>query len=131
MALHEACEALYSGAVLAAVVAGVNMVVTSNSVAPSSFERTNGDFTEVEDFVPTEAVSAVYIKKLEGAIRDGNPIRGIIRSTTISKGNTYEGLIRKSYDTAGVDLRNTALVEVSSSPISSIVITHRDDFALA
>jgi acyl transferase domain-containing protein len=61
-----------------------------------------------------EAVSAVYIKKLSSAVRDDDPVRAVIRSTTINSGgrsaslsspNTeaHERLIRRGHELAGID----------------------------
>ncbi|KAJ0116060.1 hypothetical protein J7T55_005006 [Diaporthe amygdali] len=70
-----------------------------------------------------EAVSAVYVKKLSDAIRDGDPVRSVIRSTCINAGgrsstltapNTaaHEALIRRGHELAGIsDLSKTAMVE--------------------
>ena len=38
-----------------------------------------------------EAVTAIYIKKLSDALRDGNPIRGVIRGTAANSGKWYPG----------------------------------------
>lgn len=70
-----------------------------------------------------EAVSAVYVKKLSDAIRDGDPVRSVIRSTCINAGgksstltapNTaaHEALIRRGHELAGIsDVSRTAMVE--------------------
>jgi acyl transferase domain-containing protein len=34
-----------------------------------------------DGFARAEAINAVYLKRLDDAIRDGNPIRGIIRNS--------------------------------------------------
>lgn len=70
-----------------------------------------------------EAVAAVYVKKLSDAIRDGDPVRSVIRSTAINAGgksstltapNTaaHETLIRRGHQLAGLsDFSKTAMVE--------------------
>jgi acyl transferase domain-containing protein len=70
-----------------------------------------------------EAVSAIYVKKLSDAIRDGDPIRSVIRSAVINAGgkattltapNTiaHEQLIRRGHELAGItDLSKTAMIE--------------------
>lgn len=61
-----------------------------------------------------EAASAVYIKKLTDAIRDGDPVRAVIRSTTVNAGgraaslsspnmDAHERLMRQAYRLGGVD----------------------------
>jgi acyl transferase domain-containing protein len=70
-----------------------------------------------------EAINAVYIKLLDDAIRDNNPIRAIIRNTgTNSDGKSqglltpnssaHEALMRKVYADIGLDPGRTAFVEV-------------------
>lgn len=69
-----------------------------------------------------EAVAALYVKRLDKAIRDRNPIRAVIRSSASNAdGKTpgiafpnpeaQEALIRQAYKMAGLDLSQTALVE--------------------
>lgn len=106
VALHEACCALKSGDAKSAIVVGSNLLLASMDGAEES-----------------EAVSAVYIKTLPDAIRDGNPIRAIIRASSAgniavfhdqsSRAEAYEELIREAYDDAGLDPQSTLLVEVS------------------
>ena len=69
-----------------------------------------------------EAVNAVYIKRLDEAIRDGNPIRAVIRSSasnadgrsrdgmTIPSPDAHEAAIRKAYASADLDISQTAMV---------------------
>lgn len=76
-----------------------------------------------DGYVRGEAVSALYVKKLSDAIRDGDPIRSVVRSTAINAGgksstltapNTaaHEALIRRGHQLAGVsDLSKVAMVE--------------------
>ena len=70
-----------------------------------------------------EAVNAVYLKRLSDAIRDGDPIRGVIRGSAVnSDGKTpglsypnpesHEAVIRRAYEVAGIkDFSQTAMVE--------------------
>lgn len=83
-----------------------------------------------------EAVSAIYIKRLEDAVRDGDPIRAIIRATCISNDGKTPGLtapdsishaniIRKTYQLAGIDdISKTAMVEChgTGTPVSGHVL---------
>jgi acyl transferase domain-containing protein len=73
-------------------------------------------------YARADAINAVYIKRLDHAIRDGNPIRAIVRSTAtnfdgktsgISNPSTsaQEALIRKTYQLAGLDTAETAFCE--------------------
>lgn len=72
-----------------------------------------------------EAISAIFVKPLRDAIRDGNPIRAVIRSTASNSDGrgtaggiqvpndiAQETLIRRAYKTAGIsDYSQTAFVE--------------------
>ena len=70
-----------------------------------------------------EAITAVYVKSLSAALRDGNPIRSVISGSAINfDGNTnpltmpsatsQEALIRRAYEIAGIsDVSKTALFE--------------------
>jgi acyl transferase domain-containing protein len=64
----------------------------------------------------------VVIKSLEDALRDGDPIRAIIRNSVVSSdgrtpgiimpsSNAQEGIIRKAYGQAGLDPIDTCYVE--------------------
>ena len=70
-----------------------------------------------------EPVSAIYVKKLSDAIRDGDPIRSVIRSTCINSGGkastltapnaaAQEALMRRGHELAGIsDFSRTAMIE--------------------
>ena len=69
-----------------------------------------------------EAVSALYIKRLDHAIRDGNPIRAVIRASgsnadggtdgfTTPSAEAQELLIRQTYSNANLSLSDTGVVE--------------------
>jgi acyl transferase domain-containing protein len=78
---------------------------------------------DADGYARGEAITAVYIKPLDAAVRDGNPIRAVIRSTMsnndgktpgISHPSTesQEAVIRKAYHVAGItDFSKTAFVE--------------------
>lgn len=70
-----------------------------------------------------EGVNAIYIKTLKDAIRDGNPVRAVIRATCVNSDGKTPGLtfpstaaqtklMRKTYELAGItDVSKTAFVE--------------------
>lgn len=69
-----------------------------------------------------EGVTALYIKRLDEAIRDKNPIRAIIRSSAsnadgrtnemaMPNSEAHKAVIRQAYNYAGLDLSGTAMVE--------------------
>lgn len=111
VAFHEACCAVRSGTAKSAIFVASNVLPASENGAEKS-----------------EAVSAVYIKALPDAIRDGNPIRAVIRASTASSAavshdqnaatEAFEKLIREAHATAGLDPRSTLLVQVSNKNMS-------------
>lgn len=128
--LHEACEALYSGECESAIVGGSSLILaptmtTSMSgiqvLSPSGLCRTFD--ASADGYGRGEAINALYIKPLADAVRQGDPIRAVIRSTaTNSDGRTptmatpgveaQERLIRRAYSKAGIDrLSQTAFFE--------------------
>lgn len=78
---------------------------------------------DADGYARGEAINGLYVKRLDLALRDGNPIRAIIRgSASNSDGKTpgiahpssesHEALIRSCYQAAGLDdFSQTGLVE--------------------
>ncbi|KAJ6172240.1 polyketide synthase [Penicillium chermesinum] len=129
-ALHQAVSALRNQECDSAVVAGVNLIhspdlhvaVSQGGVlSPTSVCHT---FDESADgYGRAEAVNALYIKRLGDAIRDGDPIRSIIRGTAVNSNGRTPGITqpsidgqiavaRKAYDQAGLKPSDTAYVEM-------------------
>lgn len=130
VALHEACQALYSGSCSSAVVAGTNMLLTpSTSVDMSENMVLSPDgYCKVFDasadgYSRGEAVNAIFVKPLDQAIADGDNIRAIIRGTSANYDGrsakifapdvkSQEQLIRDAYSRAQIrDISQTAFVE--------------------
>ena len=128
--LHLACEALQRGDCSGAIIGGTNIImspfatiamiehgVLSPEASVKAFD------TAADGYARGEAVNAIYIKKLDDAIRDGNPVRAVIRSTSSNcdgktpgmsnpSSEAHEALIRKAYVAAGIkDYSQTAMVE--------------------
>ncbi|KAL9609603.1 MAG: hypothetical protein Q9167_005646 [Letrouitia subvulpina] len=128
--LHEACQALYNGDCSSAIIGGTNIIMTPRMtiamteqgvISPTgsckSFDA------NADGYARGEAVSALYIKKLSDALRDGDPVRAVIRSTCVNNdGKTvgltspnteaHETLIRRGHQLAGIhDLSKTAMIE--------------------
>ncbi|KAL4904450.1 hypothetical protein BDW74DRAFT_179029 [Aspergillus multicolor] len=129
-ALHEACQGIYAGECSSAVVGGCNMILSPHVtiamaeqgvLSPTGYSysfdaRANG-------YARGEAINAIYIKRLSTALRDGDNVHAVIRSTCISSdGKTagmsvpspqsHEALIRRSHQLASItDLSKTAMIE--------------------
>ncbi|KAJ6441489.1 56kDa selenium binding protein (SBP56) [Purpureocillium lavendulum] len=128
--LHEACAAIHAGACESAVVAGTNLLLSPTMtlalseqgvLSPSGMCQSFD--AKADGYVRGEAVNAVFVKKLEDAIRDGDPVRAIIRGTATNfdgktpgisnpSSESHEALIRHAYSAAGIDdFTTTAFVE--------------------
>jgi acyl transferase domain-containing protein len=91
-----------------------------------------------DGFARAEAITAVYVKPLSAAIRDGNAIRAVIRATGSNSdgkgqgmmapnGEAQEALMRKVYWESGLDPAETAYVEVRSLLMLSIHLDKNTD----
>ena len=127
--MTQACVAIQTGNCSSAVVGGTNIILTptmtttqteSGVLSPTGECRTFD--ASANGYARGEAINALYIKKLSDAIRDGDPVRAIIRSSGTncdgrSKGITmpnpkaHEQLIRKVYLQAGLAFSDTPFVE--------------------
>ncbi|OJZ83788.1 hypothetical protein ASPFODRAFT_73203 [Aspergillus luchuensis CBS 106.47] len=130
VALHQACLSLERGECSAAIVAGYNILLapTMNLVMSAkgvlSPDGSCKSFDAAADgYARGEAVNAIYIKPLKDALRDGNPIRAVIRGTavnsdgktsgiTVPSGTAQQDVIQRAYRAAGInDLSRTGFVE--------------------
>ncbi|KAF2195930.1 hypothetical protein K469DRAFT_545317 [Zopfia rhizophila CBS 207.26] len=128
--LHEACLALHSGECESAIVGGTNVILNPHmTVAMTeqgvlSVDGRCKTFDEAANgYARGEGVVAIHIKKLSDALRDGDPIRAVIRSSCLnSDGKTaglshpssasHEALMRRSHSLAGIsDISKTAMIE--------------------
>ncbi|KAF7586076.1 hypothetical protein BBP40_009607 [Aspergillus hancockii] len=130
--LHEACQALYTGECSSAIVAGTNLIMSptmtttmSENLVLSSSGLCRTFDAAADGYGRGEAINAIYVKPLDRALADGDPIRAIIRSTTVNcDGKTpsittpgseaQERLIRRAYEKArieGEDVLKTAFFE--------------------
>ena len=120
-ALHLACQALRDGDCESAIVAGSSIIVDPSMtldmseqgvLSPTGSCKT---FDAAADgFARGEAVNAILVKPLDKALRDGDPVRAVIRATAVnSDGRTtnmgcpnsesQEAMIRRAYESAGID----------------------------
>ncbi|KAI1381386.1 putative polyketide synthase [Hypoxylon crocopeplum] len=90
-ALHNACNALRNKEAEGAIVGGVNLIITVDQhmntaklgvLSPTSTCHTFDE--KANGYGRADGVGAVYLKRLSDAIRDGDPIRGVIRSTAVN-----------------------------------------------
>jgi acyl transferase domain-containing protein/NADPH:quinone reductase-like Zn-dependent oxidoreductase/2-polyprenyl-3-methyl-5-hydroxy-6-metoxy-1,4-benzoquinol methylase len=127
---HEACLAIRCGECSAAIVGGANLIMapgmttimTEQGVLSPEGSCKTFDMS-ADGYARGEAINVVYIKRLSDALRDGNPIRAIIRATssncdgktvgiTQPSSESHEAMIRRAYFTAGInEFSDTGFIE--------------------
>ena len=128
--LHLASEAIYRGECTSAIIGGTNLLMSpvltvamceqgalSPDASCKSFDASANGYARAD------AINAIYIKRLDDAIRDGNPVRAVIRATSSNcdgktpgisnpSSEAHERLIRRAYEVAGLrSFSETAMVE--------------------
>ncbi|KAH7021375.1 KR domain-containing protein [Microdochium trichocladiopsis] len=128
--LHQACLAIRAGDCDSAIVGGSNLLLapglTSDLSEQMVLSPTGSCKTfdaDADGYARGEAVNVIYVKRLTEAIRDGNPVRAVIRGTysnsdgkksglTMPSFEGHAALIRKTYQVAGIaDPAATPFVE--------------------
>jgi acyl transferase domain-containing protein len=118
--LHDACLAIEQGHCDSAIVGGCNLIMAPGMTQKMSEkgvlspEGSCKTFSaDADGYARGEAVTAIYVKPLDAAIRDGNPVRAVIRGIssnddgrtlgiTAPNGEAHEAMIRKTYQLAGI-----------------------------
>ncbi|KAI0545024.1 polyketide synthase [Xylaria curta] len=128
-ALHLAVTAIQNGDCGSAIVAGSNTIMDPSTqlmmtklgvLSPTSTSHTFD--ASADGYARGEGFASLYIKPLSVALKEGNPIRALIRSTAVNAngrtgGITHPGregqetLIRKAYDKAGLCVKDTTYFE--------------------
>ncbi|GKZ40786.1 type I Iterative Polyketide synthase (PKS) [Aspergillus brasiliensis] len=130
VALHLAIQALRNGDCESAIVAGTNLIqspIWTVAISEEGALSPDGNCktfdASANGYARAEGINAIYIKKLDDALRAKDPIRSIIRGTSVSSdGRTIgfstpsaasqERLIRATYRQAGIaDISETPYVE--------------------
>jgi polyketide synthase PksN len=135
-AIHLACEELRKGEIEAAIAGGVNLAVHPYkyvSLSQGRFVASDGrcrSFGEGGDgYVPGEGVGAVLLKTLENALRDGDQIYAVIKSSTLNHGGKTNGysvpnpnaqadLIREALQKARIDPGTLSYIETHGTGTS-------------
>ena len=133
MALQSACRDLWTGDATGAIVAGASLIMSPATLAAMTSEGVlspEGSCktfdANADGFARGEGISGLYVKRLDDALRDGNPVRAIIRNVATNsdgksngllmpRAETQETLIRKVYADAGLDPAETSFVEVCTA----------------
>ncbi len=138
-AIHLACEALQKGEIEAAIAGGVNLSLHPYkyvSLSQGQFVASDGrcrSFGEGGDgYVPGEGVGAVLLKPLDAALRDGDQIYAVVKSSALNHGGKTNGysvpnpnaqtdLIRAALDKARIDPATLSYIEThGTAPPSAI-----------
>ncbi|KAI1104957.1 reducing type I polyketide synthase 10 [Jackrogersella minutella] len=127
--LHTACVALQNYECDAAIVAGANLIQsveqhigTMKAGVLSATSECHTFDASADGYGRADGIGALYVKRLDDAIRDGDPIRSIVRGTAVNaNGKTagislpsadgQESVIRKAMAKANVKADDIAYVE--------------------
>ncbi|KLU90910.1 hypothetical protein MAPG_09435 [Magnaporthiopsis poae ATCC 64411] len=129
--IHMGARALHNGECEAAIIASSNLFINPDhvqdvgglSTAHSPSGLCHVFDADADGYIKAEAVSAVIIKRLADAVRDGDPIRAVIRGTASTHNGRTNGIaspsseaqaagIRQAYASAGIDnFNDTAYLE--------------------
>ncbi|KUI63312.1 Lovastatin diketide synthase LovF [Cytospora mali] len=131
-AVHNACNSLRARDCDSALVGGVNMIVTVDQhmntaklgiMSPTSFCHTFD--SSADGYGRAEGAGALFLKRLDDAVRDGDTIRAVIRSSAVNSNGKVPGygitfpnvdgqeqVIRQAYRKAGLNPDDTAVFEV-------------------
>ncbi|KAK2052272.1 ketoacyl-synt-domain-containing protein, partial [Colletotrichum caudatum] len=130
-ALHLACQSIRSGETAQAVVGGSSVILHPHqfdSLSAMRFLSPDGRSYSFDDraegYARGEGVGCLFLKRLDLAIAEGDPVRAVIRMTAsnqASDGGTpgisfpsktaQVSLIKEAYARAGLDPRDTSYVE--------------------
>ncbi|MFG3141023.1 SDR family NAD(P)-dependent oxidoreductase [Streptomyces sp. NPDC048211] len=129
VALHLACQAIRLGEVEGALVGAANLMVTPEvtiglthfgGLSPNARCATFG--AGADGFVRGEGAAAVYLKRLDHALRDGDRVHAVIVGTAVNNDGGgpslvtpslegQEDVLRQAYEKSGVPLDRVAYVE--------------------
>ncbi|KAL3434320.1 hypothetical protein BDV09DRAFT_204784 [Aspergillus tetrazonus] len=129
VALHLACQALRLGETNAAIVAGTNLLLGPDmTIAMSALHMINENGrcypfdSRGAGYGRAEGVAALVLKRLADAVKDGDPIRAVIRNTGINQDGKTNGIMLPSpeaqqqltsslYRQAGLDPNDVCYIE--------------------
>ncbi|WP_406725049.1 beta-ketoacyl synthase N-terminal-like domain-containing protein [Streptomyces sp. GD-15H] len=121
MALHLACADLERGECELAVAGGVNLTVHPDKYVALGEMQLLGthpgarSFRDGDGYLPAEVVGAVLLKPLDAALRDGDTVHAVIRSTASLHGGRSNGFMTPSHRTQVATMRR-ALERAGTAP---------------
>jgi acyl transferase domain-containing protein len=131
VAVDVACRYLDSFQADAMLVGGANLWLSPEhneeigmmNMTQSASGKCHSFDAKADGYVKAEGINVVYLKRLDDAIRDGDPIRAVIRGTSAGASGRTAGIanpsadaqasaIRRAYKNAGIsDFQATAFLE--------------------
>lgn len=133
VALHQGCQSICSMESSVALVGGCNLLLNPDMFQVLSNQQFLADDGRCKTFDIKgngygrgEGFAAVILKRVGDAIRDGDPIRAVIRgssvnqdgktkSITVPSADAQTGLIRSVYKKSGLDFSDTNYFEAHGS----------------
>jgi acyl transferase domain-containing protein len=127
--LHAACSALQIGDCDGAIVAAANLIQSVEQqmmiMKAGVLSKTSTCHTfdnSADGYGRADGLGALFLKRLSDAIRDGDPIRSVIRGTAVNANGRTQGItlpsadgqesvMRKAYAAAGLKFDQTGYVE--------------------
>lgn len=135
-AIHLACEALKSGDINVGIAGGVNLSLHPqkyNTLSDLHFLSSDGRCRSFgvggDGYVPAEAVGAIILKRKSDALRDGDHIYAVVKSSSINHGGKTSGftvpnpnrqgaLIKDAIARSGINPRHISYVEAHGTGTS-------------
>ena len=129
VAIHEACQSVWSGETTLAIAGGVNVILTpENTISQTKLGALAADGrckafdARAEGFVRGEGVGIIVLKRLSRALADGDRIHALVRGTAVTQDGRSNGLtapnpeaqkavLREAYRHAGVSAGEVQVVE--------------------
>jgi acyl transferase domain-containing protein len=128
VALDAACRALAAGRLPAAIVGGVQMLLSpyafigfSRAGMLSATGRCRAFDAAADGYVRAEGAGAVVLKRLDDALRDGDTVRGVILGTGVNSAGRTIGLSLPNRD-AQARLIRRVLAEACGRPGAALLL---------
>lgn len=149
LSLHLALQAIQQGDISSAIVCGTNLILAPGMTISMSLqmalspEGSSKTFDASADgYARGEGVTALYIKRLDDAIKDKNPIRAVIRSSASNADGRTNGMampnpeahkavICQAYRSAGLDMSETAWWKLTAQAQRSVIRSRSKQLQIA
>lgn len=142
-ALHVACQALRAGETPLAIAGGINIMASPALVvaldaagATAEDGRSKAFDAGANGYGRGEGAGVMVLKRLSDAVRDGDPVRAVIRASGVFQdgrsngmmapnGAAQEDMLRRIYRRSGVDPRTVDYVEAhgTGTPLGDLAET--------